>query len=96
MILKCVKWFCSLFGYELIRWQEKSDLDKTIHSYRELIYSTCFYPYSVDFAIQGYQVVRIGFKGAIVVKVFNVKDYGSKEYAYACAQDLCDKLNEKP
>lgn len=32
----------------------------------------------------------------IFIKSFKVHDYGNDEYARACAQELCDKLNEKP
>lgn len=33
---------------------------------------------------------------SISVKTFKIEDYGSEEYARACAQELCDKLNERP
>lgn len=32
----------------------------------------------------------------LFIKSFKIEDYGSDEYARACAQELCDKLNEKP
>jgi hypothetical protein len=41
-------------------------------------------------------VTTLGDYPEIIIKRFNIKDYGSEAYARACAQELCDKLNEKP
>ena len=37
------------------------------------------------------------FKDFIIpIKEFRFEDYDTEEYALVCAQELCDKLNEKP
>lgn len=94
MIYKFFKWICSLFGYELMPWKEKAEMEETIFEYRELIFSSRYYPFTVELREFGYTVVRNGFKGMVVIKSFTVSDYGSWYYARACADELCDKLNE--
>lgn len=97
MILRFFNWLFSLFGYELIHWKEKAELGKTILSYKELIFSTKHYPYTIEWTDGGFQVLRKGFNGgAIYIKVFTVKDYGSVEYAHACAYELAEMLNAIP
>lgn len=95
-MIKFFNWLFGLFGYELIHWKTKSDLEQKIFVYKEIIYGTSFYPYIIILIEDGYQVVRAGFKVKIIIKNFKVEDYGSKDYAFACAVELRDKLNEEP
>ena len=95
-MIKFFNWFFARFGYELIHWKTKSDLEQKIFEYKELIFSTSYYPYKIVAIEDGYQVIRDGFKGKIIIKNFREKDYGSIDYTFACAEELKDKLNEKP
>lgn len=95
-MIKFFNWLFARFGYELIHWETKLELEKKVLEYKELIFSTNFYPYIIIPIEEGYQVVRDGFKGKIIIKNFKAEDYGSMDYAFACAEELKDKLNEKP
>lgn len=95
-MIKFFNWFFARFGYELIHWKTKSELEQKIFEYKELIFSTSYYPYKIVAIEGGYQVIRDGFKGKIIIKNFKAEDYGSMDYAFACAEELKDKLNEKP
>ncbi len=96
MMYRLIRWILHKFNYELIHWNTKYELEKEIWEYKELIFSTSFYPYIITPIEDGYQVARDGFKGKIIIKNFKAEDYGSMDYAFACAVELCDKLNETP
>ena len=93
MIYRLTKWLLNKFNYELVHFAEMEFIRGKIASV--LIEDgrwACVY----DSKYKYYFVYGLAANARLVVKTFKIEDYGSIEYARACAQELCDKLNEKP
>ena len=98
MMCRLIRWLLHKFNYELVSFAQMKFLNDAVN-YRTDI---CQGKYDLEFAVcwDGYGccynvVTKMSSPAHITVKHFYIEDYGSEEYAYACAQELCDKLNEK-
>lgn len=94
MILKLIKKLLHHFNYEVVSFAEMTRMQRIIDNkvvdtrleeiFHYVYFGGIFYVFSYIDTVE------------IIIKRFKVSDYGSEEYARACAQELCDKLNEKP
>lgn len=97
MILKLIKKLLHHFNYEVVHFAQMASIKRD----REKLYSISDGRYKlvyiVDY-INGEFIVKtkVGSPVCVTVKTFKVSDYGSIDYARACAKELCDKLNEEP
>lgn len=93
MIYRLIRWLLNKFNYELVHFTEMEVIRNKVASVRiEDGMWACMY----DRQYKYYFVYGLASNARVVVKTFKIEDYGSEEYAHACAQELCDKLNEKP
>lgn len=97
MIYRLTKWLLNKFNYELVSSAEMEFLNNAVNERAAI----CIGEYKLEFIVVGFgDCYEVRTKGGspvrISVKKFYIEDYGSIEYARACAQELCDKLNEKP
>ena len=94
MMYRLIKWLLHKFNYELVDFYE---LERLKRIERDKLAGARI---EGDFHCVGfhdtYHVYSYIDHVMIFIKSFKVHDYGSDEYARACAQELCDKLNEKP
>lgn len=94
MILKLIKKLLHHFNYEVVSFAEMTRMQRIIDNksagarfegrFHYTYFKRTFHVYSYIDSVQ------------IIIKSFKIEDYGSEEYAEACAKELCDKLNEKP
>ena len=90
---RLIRWLLHKFNYELVSFAYIEFIRNKVASVRiEDGRWRCMY----DSKYKYYFVYGLAENARVVVKTFKIEDYGSEEYARACAQELCDKLNEKP
>lgn len=93
MMYRIVRWILHKFNYEVVSLWRWNFIRNKVASVRiEDGRWACMYDrqYKYNF------VYGLAANARVVVKTFKIEDYGSEEYARACARELCDKLNEKP
>lgn len=98
MILKLIRKILAHFDYEVVHFAEMVFLNKAVNDRYKLVSGLSVWKYRVSLYREGCYNVEM-YNGeclSAIVKKFYATDYGSKEYAEACAQELCDKLNERP
>lgn len=97
MILKLIKKLLNHFNYEVVSYAEMTRMKKQVEELYFIANGGCQPIYIVDY-FNGEFIVKtaVGSLVRITVKKFKVFDYGSIDYARACAMELCDKLNETP
>lgn len=97
MILRLIKKLLHHFNYEVVHYAEMTFLSKAVNDRYELVSGLCLWKYRVSLYREGcYNVEMYNGEGvSAIVKKFYATDYGSKEYAEACAKELCEKLNER-
>lgn len=94
MMYRLIRWLLHKFNYELVHFAEMERLKRIERNklagariegdYHCIGFNSTYHVYSyIDHVM-------------IFIKSFKIEDYGSDEYAHACAQELCDKLNETP
>lgn len=98
MMYRLIRWLLHKFDYELVSFAEMAFLNKAVNDRYKLVSGLCLWKYRVSLYREGcYNVEMYNGEGvSAIVKKFYASDYGSKEYAEACAKELCDKLNDKP
>lgn len=98
MMYKFAKWLLNKFNYELVSFAEMKHYCRAVEERYEIANGALNLTWLVDYYVNGYYAVRTtaGSPVQITIKRFYIRDYGSIEYARACAEELCDKLNEKP
>lgn len=92
MIYRLIKWLLHKFNYELVHFREIEVIRNKVASVR---IEDGRWAYIYDSKYKYYFVYGLAANARVVVKTFKIEDYGSEEYAHACAQELRDKLNEK-
>ena len=95
-MLRLIRWLLHRFNYELVSFAEMARMKRIINGRIESVNLGKKSEYHYDYFSQKFNVYSEIENVRIVVKSFYIEDYGSEEYARACAQELCDKLNEKP
>ena len=94
MMYRLIRWMLHKFNYDLVSFAELERLKRIERNKLAGARIEC------DFNCIGYGGIYHVYSYIdhvmIIVKSFKVHDYGSNEYALVCAQELCDKLNEKP
>lgn len=96
MMYRLIRWLLHKFNYELVHFAELVQMKMIIRGRIERINLGKKSKYHYDYFNQKFNVYSEIDDCRIVVKSFYIEDYGSEEYARACAKELCDKLNEKP
>lgn len=97
MILKLIKKLLHHFNYEVVSYAEMEFLNNAVNERAAICQGKFELEYIVTHDVCFYEVRTRGCSPVCIsVKKFNIDDYGSIDYARACAQELCDKLNEKP
>ena len=97
MMLRLIRWILNKFNYEVVSFAEMKFYIDAVNE-RAAIHLG---GYKLEFIVLRdgccYEVkTKGGSPVNITIKKFYIEDYGSEAYARACAQELCDKLNEKP
>ena len=96
MILKLIKKLLHHFNYEVVSFAEMTFYGKAVNQRYDIANGTYRLSWLVDYVDGSFVVkTRGGSPVCITVKNFSIEDYGSEEYARACAEELCNKLNEK-
>lgn len=94
---RIVRWLLHKFNYELVSFAEMEFLNNAVNERAHIAMGKFDLEFIVACDGMSYDVVTKGGSPVwINIKKFYIEDYGSEEYARACAQELCDKLNEKP
>ena len=93
MMYRLIRWLPHKFNYELVSFAEMEFIKNKVASVR---IEDCRWACLYDSKYKYYFVYGLAANARVVIKTFKIEDYGSEEYARACAQELCDKLNEKP
>lgn len=93
MMFRLIKWLLHKFNYELVSSAEMEVIRNWVASVR---IEDGRWEYIYDNQYKYYFVYGLAANARVVVKTFKIEDYGSEEYARACAQELCDKMNETP
>lgn len=96
MMYRLIRWLLHKFNYELVSFAEMERMKRIIEGRIERVNLGKKSKYHYDYFSQKFNVYSEIENCRIVVKSFYIEDYGSEEYARACAQELCDKLNETP
>lgn len=98
MIYRLIRWLLHKFNYELVHFAEMERMKRIVNGRIESVNigKRSEYHYDYDYFSMKFNVYSEIENVSIVVKSFYVEDYASLEYARACAQELCDKLNERP
>lgn len=97
MIYRIIRWLLHKFNYELVHFAEMEFLNKAVNQRAAIAMGT----FELEFIVMRdgdyYEVTTKGDSPVCIsVRKFYIEDYGSLEYARACAQELCDKINETP
>lgn len=92
-MFRFIRWILHKFDYDLVSFAEMEVIRDKVASVR---IEDGRWGYVHDSKYKYYCVYGLAANARVVVKTFKIEDYGSEEYARACAQELCDKLNEKP
>lgn len=96
-MFRLIKWLLRKFDYELVSFAEMEFLNNAVNERAAIAMGKFELEFIVACDGMSYDVVTTGGTPVwINIKKFYIEDYGSIEYARACAQELCDKLNEKP
>lgn len=95
-MFRLIRWILHHFDYEVVSFAMMAQYDKAVSQRNAIAVGSYDLAYCVRLFDDKYVVRTVfGSPVTIVVKWFRIEDYGSEEYAYACAQELCDKLNER-
>ena len=94
MMYRLIRWLLHKFNYELVHFAEMERLKRIERN--KLAGARIEGDFHCIGFYNTYHVYSYIDHVMIFIKSFKVEDYGSDEYARACAQELCDKLNEKP
>lgn len=95
MMYRMIKWLLNRFNYEPVSFAEMKYLNDAVNERANIAMGKFELEFIVVCDGMSYDVVTKA-PVCINIKKFYIEDYGSYEYARACAQELCDKLNEKP
>lgn len=93
---RIIRWLLHKFNYELVSSEKIARMKRIIEGRIECVNLGKKSQYHYEYFAQKFDVYSEIDNIRIVVKSFHIEDYGSEEYARTCAQELCDKLNEKP
>lgn len=97
MMYRLLRWLLNKFNYELVHFAEMEFLNNAVNECAAIAMGKFELEFIVSSDGMSSDVVTKGGSPVwINIKKFYIEDYGSEEYARACAQELCDKLNEKP
>lgn len=97
MMYRLIRWLLHKFNYELVYFAEMEFLNNAVNERADIAMGKFELEFIVmDFGYCYEVTTKGGSPVCISVKKFYIEDYGSDEYARACAQELCDKLNETP
>lgn len=96
MILKLIKKLLHHFNYEVVHFSQMEFYINAVAERANIAVGSDKYIYHYEYFDGCFEVKTTNRNTHITVKRFKVSDYGSMEYARACAEELCDKLNEKP
>lgn len=97
MILRLIKKLLHHFNYEVVSFALMGVYERALNERADIAGGSHDLTYCVKCFGNEYSVQTAGGSPVrITVKWFKIEDYGSEEYARACAKELCDKLNEKP
>lgn len=97
MILKLIKKLLHHFNYEVVSFAQMASIKRDIEKLYSIADGRYKLVYIVDYFNGEFMVkTKVGSPVCVTVKTFKVSDYGSIDYARACAQELCDILNERP
>lgn len=95
-MLKLIKKLLHHFNYEVVSFAQMEFYINAVNKRADIAIGSDKYIYHYEYYNGCYKVKTTNENTHITVKRFKVSDYGSEEYARACAQELCNKLNEKP
>ena len=94
MMCRLIRWLLHKFNYELVH---SAEMERLKRIERNKLAGARIEGDFNCIGINGtYHVYSYIDLVMIFIKSFKIEDYGSDEYARACAQELCGKLNEKP
>ena len=94
---RIIRWLLHKFNYELVSSAEMKFLNDAVNQRAAISLGEYKLEFIVVRDVYCYKVrTKRGSPVSISVKKFYIEDYGNIDYARACAQELCDKLNEKP
>jgi hypothetical protein len=97
MMYRLIRWILHKFNYELVHFAEMEFLNNAVNERAAIAMGKFELEFIVSCDGMSCDVVTKGDSPVwINIKKFYIEDYGSEEYARACAQELCDKLNEEP
>lgn len=97
MILNLIKKLLHHFNYEVVSFAQMASINRNIKKLYSIADGRYQLVYIVDYFNGEFMVkTKVGSPVCATVKTFKVSDYGSIDYARACAKELCDKLNERP
>ena len=97
MMYRLIRWLLNKFNYELVHFAEMEFLNNAVNERAAIAMGKFELEFIVSSDGMSSDVVTKGGSPVwINIKKFYIEDYGSEEYARACAQELCDKLNETP
>lgn len=96
MMYRIVKWLLHKFNYELVSFAEMARMRKECEQRFKIAKGDYDLKFDYEYDNRSFFVrTRLNLP-RIFIKRFKAEDYGSLEYAEACAKELCDKLNERP